>query len=62
MLLLCSAMSAVPVTSKNFLEMFYDFRHDGALCGLLKLTQAVGTAQCLCRAVFQNWINWARYS
>jgi len=37
-LLLCSVMSALPVTSKSFLEMLDDFKDDDVLCGLLKLT------------------------
>jgi len=61
-LLLCSVMSAVPVPSKNSLENLDDFRYNGLLGGLQNWTSAGPTTQCMCRTVFQTWINWARYS
>ena len=30
----CSVISAVSISSKNFFEMFYDFRYSGVLWGL----------------------------
>ena len=47
MLLLCSVMSAVSVSSKNSLEMLDDFRHSGVVWGCISAhKQKIGHIVC----------------